>query len=145
MEWGNSSILKINDKVHAFFNSNNAKNKFNFQTGPIESVNALEDNDKFFRFLIPANDIDSGSPLFNMNNQIIGMVFSKFFMEKTYVQTKDSSEESSFAIKSSYLKRILNDSIKLKGSISSGLGYKESSVLTDKKIKENIVTIEMAE
>ena len=106
-------------------------------------LNALEDNDKFFQIDVPIHEERNGAPLFNSQGDIIGMLFSKSFMEKSYIQTKDLSTDSSFAIKSTYLQRILGDIL----NTTPPVPIKKSPILIDNssafssEAQMNLVTI----
>ena len=113
LNFGSSSFLKYGEDVLIPDPAPDGKINDFPRRGSIRAINALEDNDKFFQIDLPIQENQNGAPLFNSKGNIVGMVFSKSFMENSYIQTKNLSDDSSFAIKSIYLQQILGDILKI--------------------------------
>ena len=76
--------------------------------GVILKEHALENSDKIVQISFEINKGGDGGPLLNANGRVIGLILSRRFAQKSFSYLKDSPENASFAIKSSYLKNILS-------------------------------------
>ena len=74
--------------------------------GPILAINALENNTKIFHVGLPLQPGHSGGPLLNPLGEVVGMAFSQQDIETNFPRAMSVSEETSFALKSSYIKTI---------------------------------------
>ena len=75
-----------------------------------------------------------GGPLFNKSGKVIGLLLGKSLAKKSFSYLKNTSENSSFAIKSSYLKKIMpqspnkrNKNTVNKTNFNSGINVKNIS------------------
>jgi len=75
--------------------------------GFIVKENALENSDKMVQLDLKLTKNRNGGPLFNKSGKVIGLLLGKSIAEKSFSYLKNTSKNSSFAIKSSYLKKIM--------------------------------------
>ena len=75
--------------------------------GVILKKNALDNSNKIVELDLTLTENRDGGPLFNKNGKVIGLLLGKSGAEKSFSYLKNASENSSFAIKSSYLKKIM--------------------------------------
>ncbi|MEE3252748.1 MAG: trypsin-like peptidase domain-containing protein, partial [Nitrospinota bacterium] len=75
--------------------------------GIIIKENGLDNSNKIVELDLTLKENRDGGPLFNKNGKIIGLLLGKSKAKKSFAYLKNSSENSSFAIKSSYLKKII--------------------------------------
>lgn len=80
--------------------------------GKILRENALKNSDKVVQLGLEMRKGHDGGPLFNNQGKVIGLMLGKPTAQKSFTYLKGSPEKASFAIKSSYLEKLL-----------SGLGY----------------------
>ena len=74
--------------------------------GKILKENALENSDKIIQLDLPIKKGENGGPLFNKHGKLIGLTLTKFLAQKSYPYLKETPDNASFAIKSSYLEKI---------------------------------------
>jgi len=82
--------------------------------GPILAVNALGGNTKVFHVGLPLQPGHSGGPLLNPLGEVVGMAFSQQDIETNFALALDVPEDTSFALKSSYMQTIASHLIKSK-------------------------------
>ena len=75
--------------------------------GVILKENALDNSDKIVELDLTLTENRDGGPLFNKSGKVIGLLLGKSLAKKSFSYLKNTSENSSFAIKSSYLKKIM--------------------------------------
>ena len=75
--------------------------------GIIIKENGLDNSNKIVELDLTLKENRDGGPLFNKSGKIIGLLLEKSKAKKSFAYLKNSSENSSFAIKSSYLKQIM--------------------------------------
>ena len=102
--------------------------------GVIVKENALENSNKIIQLDLTLTENRDGGPLFNKNGKVIGLLLGKSGAEKAFSYLKNTSENFSFAIKSSYLRKNMpqqsykrnKDTIK-KLNFNSGINVKNIS------------------
>tara|TARA_B100000686_G_scaffold189309_1_gene195998 strand:- start:20 stop:1081 length:1062 start_codon:yes stop_codon:yes gene_type:complete len=75
--------------------------------GVIVKENGLDNSDKIVELDLTLRENRDGGPLFNKEGKIIGLLLGKSKAKKSFSYLKNTLENSSFAIKSSYLKKIM--------------------------------------
>ena len=102
--------------------------------GVIVKENALENSDKMVQLDLTLTENRNGGPLFNKSGNVIGLLLGKSIAEKSFSYLKNTSENSSFAIKSSYLKKIMpqppnktNKDTTINSNFYSGINVKSIS------------------
>lgn len=100
---GDSSLMKKGDPVYALNDPQSADSR----NGNLLAVNALESNKIIFHVGIPAGPGDSGGPVFNHKGEVVGMLLTREDIQKIFRRMKPVPENTSFAIKSDYLRQTL--------------------------------------
>jgi len=102
--------------------------------GVILKENALDNSDKIVELDLTLTENRDGGPLFNKSGKVIGLLLGKSLAKKSFAYLKNTSENSSFAIKSSYLKKIMpqppdkrNKNTVNKTNFNSGINVKNIS------------------
>ena len=102
--------------------------------GVIVKENALENSDKMVQLDLTLAENRNGGPLFNKSGNVIGLLLGKSIAEKSFSYLKNTSENSSFAVKSSYLKKIMpqppnktNKGMTMNLNLHSGINVKNIS------------------
>ena len=80
--------------------------------GKILKENALENSNKIVQLDLTLKKDQDGGPLFNKSGNVIGLILGKSMAQKSFSYLKDASDNVSFAIKSSYLEKIIPRPIK---------------------------------
>ena len=78
-------------------------------SGIINSLTGLQDDPTTFQISVPIQPGNSGGPLLNEKNEIIGIVNSKIDSQKTELKTGYKPENVNFAKKVQYLKLLLKN------------------------------------
>ena len=109
LSFADNPLFKKGDSVYAMDFSNLATLNPPLSQGRILIENAVENSDKVFQLDLELKEGQSGGPLFNRDGKVVGMALTKDVAQKSFSYLKGTSKETSFAIKSSYLKKILSD------------------------------------
>ncbi len=110
--FGDSSRLGEGDPVFAVdFNKLLQPGEL-VRAGTIQGLDAFEGDDKILRINLRIKKEHSGGPLFNESGEVVGMTFSHHYAEKNFTLMRYVDESTSFAVKSSYLSRVMSDIIK---------------------------------
>ena len=139
---GNSSKIQQDDPVFALTDPVGNSKARNSKSGKLLAANALESNQVIFHiglFTLPA---ESGGPLFNNKGEVVGMLFARKDIQKTWRRMKPVPANTSFAIKSSYLQQTLEKVSRAGGKIPPPSGD-SFSTLTD-ALRRGRVTIEVS-
>ena len=80
--------------------------------GKILKENALENSNKIVQLDLALKKDQDGGPLFNKSGNVIGLILGKSMAQKSFSYLKDAPDNASFAIKSSYLEKIIPRPIK---------------------------------
>ena len=75
--------------------------------GKILKENAQENSDKIVQLNLKVKEGHNGGPLFDQHGDVIGLIVGKTMAQKSFSYLKDTPKNASFAIKSSYLKKII--------------------------------------
>lgn len=105
--------------VYAMDFSKLTSNVHSLSKGIILKEQALENSNKVVQIDLGGKIQDNGGPLFNANGRLIGLIFTKRFAQKSFPYLMDSPEHASFAIKSSYLKKVLSGLIHSRNDIKN--------------------------
>jgi len=115
--------------------------------GKILKENALENSDKIVQLDLTVKKGQDGGPLFNELGNVIGLILGKSTAQKSFTYLKDAPGHVNFAIKSSYLKRIIprstdknsqNKGVITSSDLNSGVNIKSVS----SEIINNFVVLE---
>ncbi len=104
---GNPSGMKRGDPVFALTNPGANPGSSGFKRGDLLALNALESNKIILHVGFSADPQESGSPLFNRKGEVVGMLLTRKDIQKIFRRMKPVPADTSFAIKSSYLKQTL--------------------------------------
>jgi S1-C subfamily serine protease len=75
--------------------------------GKILKENALENSNKIVQLDLTLEKGLNGGPLFNKRGNVIGLMLEKSIAQKSFSYLRDAPENARFAIKSSYLRKII--------------------------------------
>ena len=100
---GDSSLVKKGEPVYALNDLKSADSR----KGNLLAVDALESNKIIFHVGIPAGPGDSGGPVFNHKGEVVGMLLTRKDIQTLFRRMKPVPENTSFAIKSDYLRQTL--------------------------------------
>ncbi|MBI5427571.1 MAG: trypsin-like peptidase domain-containing protein [Nitrospinae bacterium] len=104
LSFGDSSRLRPGDPVYAVDPARSGTPPYR---GSLQTVNAVEDNDSIFAIVLPWERDPGGAPVFNESGEVVGMAFSKAFMEKNFSALEAEKAGTDFALKASYLAGVL--------------------------------------
>ena len=138
----NSSQMKQGDPVYALSDSGGDSPSNIFKDGKLLAVNALESNRIIFHVGLSSAPKESGGPVFNNQGRVIGMLFARKDIQNIFRRMKPVPENTSFAIKSSYLQQTL-DKVSKTGEKKIGLPNDSLSALTG-AVRNGTVTIEVS-
>ena len=120
--------------------------------GTILAVNALGGNTKVFHVGLPLQHGHSGGPLLNPLGEVVGMAFSQQDIETNFAQALDVAEDTSFALKSSYIQIITSHLIKSKKANPgpeprnpAGETQSQGPKFQLNAVVENVVSIEISQ
>ncbi|NIR55352.1 MAG: tetratricopeptide repeat protein [Nitrospinaceae bacterium] len=134
---GDSSVMKEGEPVHALKDPPAP----GLQTGKLLAVNALESNQIIFHIGVSTAPGESGGPLFNRKGEVVGMRFARKHIQNRFRRMKPVPKNTSFAIKSSYLKQTL-EKVSRVGKIKQPLASGSSNI--KETLSRGRVTIEVS-
>lgn len=139
---GDSLQLKQGDPVFALSGASGNFSSDVFKEGKLLALNALESNQTIFHVGLSAAPAESGGPLFNKKGEVVGMLFARKDIQNIFRRMKPVPENTSFAIKSSYLQQTLDKASKA-GEKKTGPPRGFLSALTE-AARHGTVTIEVS-
>ena len=104
---GDPSGMKQGDPVFVLKKPSVNTKTSGFKKGSLLALNALESNKVIFHVGLSADPQDSGGPLFNGKGEVVGLLLTRRDIQKIFRRMKPVPVDTSFAIKSSYLKQTL--------------------------------------
>jgi S1-C subfamily serine protease len=139
---GNSSKMKESDPVFALTHPGVNSKAADSKEGNLLALNALESNQVIFHVGLSTTPTESGGPLFNNAGEVVGMLFTRKDIQKIFRRMKPVPANTSFAIKSSYLKQTLEKVARAGGKTTPPLNDSRS-VLTE-VLQRGRVTVEIS-
>ncbi len=85
--------------------------------GLVSAITGIEDDHRFYQISVPLQSGNSGGPLVNLRGGVVGIVTAKLSAVTIYNATGDLPENVNYAVKTAYLKILLD---------SEGISYNES-------------------
>lgn len=76
--------------------------------GLVSSITGLEDDHRFYQISVPLQAGNSGGPLINLSGGVVGIVTAKLSAVTIYNVTGDLPENVNYAVKTAYLKILLD-------------------------------------
>lgn len=137
---GNSSKMKQGDPVFALTDPGGNLEPVDSKEGNLLALNALESNQVIFHVGLPTSPMESGGPLFNSKGEVVGMLLTRKDIQKNFRRMKSVPANTSFAIKSSYIKQTL-EKVSRAGAKTTLPSSTSISVLTE-SIRRGRVVIE---
>ena len=109
--------------------------------GIISSVSGIQDDPRNYQITVPLQSGNSGGPVLNMNGEVIGVAVAKLNAAYLYQKTGDLPENVNYAVKSQYLRPLI-ESIQYKG-VSIGEKVKKTRSLEElaDSIKDSVMII----
>ena len=141
---GNSSRMKQDDPVFALTDPGGNPKSVDSKEGNLLALNALESNQVIFHVGLSISPEESGGPLFNHQGEVVGMLFTRKDLQKTFRRMKPVPENTSFAIKSDYLQQTLQRVSRTREKKSSTLPATKSPPALTQAIADGTVTIEVS-
>jgi S1-C subfamily serine protease len=139
---GNSSRMKQGDPVFALNNPGGNSKPADPKEGSLLALNALENNQVIFHVGLSTSPTESGGPLFNNEGEVVGMQFTRKDIQRIFRRMKPVPANTSFAIKSSYLKQTL-EKVSRAGGKTTPPSSDSLSVLTE-ALRLGRVTVEIS-
>lgn len=139
---GDSSRMKQGNPVFALREGDGNRPSAESKKGSLLAVNALESNKIIFHVGLSASSKESGGPLFNSNGDVVGMWLTREDILKIFRRMKPVPENTSFAIKSSYLQQTL-EKVSRAGEKTPSPAIDSGSTLTE-AVRRGTVTIEVS-
>ena len=134
LEFENKPHFEQGNTVYTIDFSNLKNPNPSMHKGVILKENALDNSDKIAELDLTLTENRDGGPLFNKSGKVIGLLLGKSLAKRSFSYLKNTSENSSFAIKSSYLKKIMpqspnkrNKNTVNKTNFNSGINVKNIS------------------
>ncbi len=107
LEFSNNPKFKVGSTVYTVGFSNLQSLNPSILEGKILKENAQENSDKIVQLNLKIKEEHDGGPLFDQRGDVIGLIVGKTMAQKSFPYLKNSPQNASFAIKSSYLKKII--------------------------------------
>jgi len=136
LEFENNPHFEEGETVYAMDFSKLHSLNPSMSKGKILKENALENSDKIVQMDLAVKEGQDGGPLFNELGNVIGLILEKSMAQKSFTYLKDAPRHVNFAIKSSYLKRIIpiltdkknkNKGVMNSADLNSGVNIKSVS------------------
>ena len=136
LEFENNPHFEEGETVYAMDFSKLHSLNPSMSKGKILKENALENSNKIVQLDLAVKEGQDGGPLFNELGNVIGLILGKSMAQKSFTYLKDAPGHVSFAIKSSYLKRIIpvstdkknqNKGVVTSSDLNSGVNIKSVS------------------
>ena len=136
LEFENNPHFEEGETVYAMDFSKLHSLNPSMSKGKILKENALENSNKIVQLDLAVKEGQDGGPLFNELGNVIGLILGKSMAQKSFTYLKDAPEHVNFAIKSSYLKRIIpistdkknqNKGVVTSSDLNSGVNIKSVS------------------
>ncbi|MCZ6541055.1 MAG: trypsin-like peptidase domain-containing protein [Nitrospinae bacterium] len=137
---GDSSLVKEGEPVYVLKDLQSADSR----KGNLLAVNALESNKVIFHVGIPAGPRDSGGPVFNQKGEVVGLLLTRKDIQNLFRRMKPVPENTSFAIKSDYLRQTLKRVSRSGETTPSGHPLTDSLPALIQVIASGTVTIEVS-
>jgi len=112
LEFENNPSFQEGDTVYTMDFSKLQTQNSSMSKGKILKENALENSNKIVQLDLALKKDQDGGPLFNKSGNVIGLILGKSMAQKSFPYLKDAPDNASFAIKSSYLEKIIPRPIK---------------------------------
>ncbi len=137
---GDSSLVKEGEPVYVLKDLQSADSR----KGNLLAVNALESNKIIFHVGSPAGPKDSGGPVFNHQGEVVGLLLTRKDIQNLFRRMKPVPENTSFAIKSDYLRQTLKRVSRSAETSPSGLPASGSLPRLTEVIASGTVTVEVS-
>lgn len=112
--------------------------------GVISGATGFQDDPRTYQISVPVQEGNSGGPLLNMKGEVVGIVTSKINAVQMFQWTGDLPENVNYAVKTAYLKALLDSVARTMASI--GLPPRQSSTLEELTARvESAVVIVVAQ
>ena len=76
--------------------------------GIVNSLTGMKDDPRYFQISLQVGSGNSGGPLINMSGNVVGVVSAKLSADAVYAKTGDVIQNVNYAVKSNYLRELVN-------------------------------------
>lgn len=108
-------------------------------TGVISSTSGIQDDSRAYQISVPVQAGNSGGPLIDSEGRVVGVVASKLNAAKVFEWTGDLPQNVNYAVKSTFLSRLMSGDVLLAGKAVSGTGVQGKAGA----VREAVVRIEV--
>lgn len=138
---GDSKKMQLGDKVFTmgFPMVNILGGNLRYAEGVISALSGIKGDSNSFQVSVPIQKGNSGGPLFNERNELVGIISSTLDARNTAEITGNIPQNVNFAVKSSLVSKVL---ALWPGSIVDTTGIVPVAISFKEQVKNNIVLIE---
>lgn len=105
-------------------------------TGVISATSGIQDDTRTYQISVPVQAGNSGGPLIDNEGRVVGIVASKLNAAKVFEWTGDLPQNVNYAVKSTYLARLMDIGALRAGQLVTGIGVQgKARAVTDAVVR----------